>query len=246
MIPAHLQNIGGLWIFLSFCDCVFCENIITFINFKKKANKKRKYSFPTQPRQEATRMNTEIPTTTAEDYSDIENSATETPATEAQPDYYYTVEEQEAYLKFAAERNSLFSQPQEWVWNTQYTEPGEICAPATYTVAPTTSTATTTSAVRRQRRRRGGVRNRQGAGNQHQQHNSEVYLNNIVASLSNAFYNVRGCRIYPRTIASKIRESLLYNGAMGPDELYSSVSLIKEVCYQLTQFRDTDRYARGQ
>lgn len=209
--------------------------------------------------------------TTPEEYSDIEDiveepelvqaACVEPPQDNGAENYYYTAEEQEAYYRHLAEQ-----QQHQWAWNTQCPEPGEICgASGTPGVPVWTSPISAPGALgvpgapvfagspnvcappaRRQRRRRGGVRNRSTQGSQMAAPmNSGAYLNNIVASISSAFFNSRDCRIHPRTVASRIRETLLLNQVMGPDELYNSTVLIREICYELLQSRDVSRYASG-
>jgi hypothetical protein len=209
--------------------------------------------------------------TTPEEYSDIEDIVEEPQLKEPEviessqvgnaDNYYYTAEEQEAYYRHLAEQQQL-----QWAWNTRCPEPGEICGVPSVPGVPGTPVWTgpisTPGALgvpvfagspnvcappaRRQRRRRGGVRNRSTQGSQMAAPmNSGAYLNNIVASISSAFFNSRDCRIHPRTVASRIRETLLLNQVMGPDELYNSTVLIREICYELLQSRDVSRYASG-
>jgi len=201
--------------------------------------------------------------TTPEEYSDIEDiveepellqtACVEPPQDNSAENYYYTAEEQEAYYRHLAEQQQL-----QWAWNTQCPEPGEVCTPLVYSspIAPVAYSNTVASnfvgsgaaqtgpVARRQRRRRGGVRNRQ-TGSTASTAAPSAYLNNIVASISSAFFNLRNCRIHPRTVASRIRETLLLNQVMGPDELYGSTMLIRDVCYELLQSRDVSRYASG-
>lgn len=212
--------------------------------------------------------------TTPEEYSDIEDIVEEPQLKEPEviessqvgnaDNYYYTAEEQEAYYRHLAEQQLL-----QCSWNTRCPEPGEICetagtsawtcpigstpsatawgttdwtGPISTPGAPVFASSSNVCAppTRRQRRRRGGIRNRSGAPM-----NSSAYLNNIVASISSAFFNSRDCRIHPRTVASRIRETLLLSQVIGPDELYNSTVLIREICYELLQSRDVSRYASG-
>jgi hypothetical protein len=203
--------------------------------------------------------------TTPEEYSDIDDiveepelKTIEPPQDNSAENYYYTAEEQEAYYRYLAEQ-----QQNQWAWNTRCPEPGEVNEPLVYSspIAPAAYSNTVASgfvgsgnvansaaqgnvAARRQRRRRGGVRNRQ-TGSMASTAAPSAYLNNVVASISSAFFNSRDCRIHPRTVAARIRETLLLNQVMGPDELYGSTVFLREICYELLQSRDVSRYSSG-
>jgi hypothetical protein len=73
---------------------------------------------------------------------------------------------------------------------------------------------------------------------------STPYLNRIVCSAATALFETRHCRINPRTVASRLRELLLLNNTMGPDEMHAGCQFLREVCFELLQYRDIGRYDR--
>lgn len=73
---------------------------------------------------------------------------------------------------------------------------------------------------------------------------STPYLNRIVCSAATALFETRHCRINPRTVAVRLRELLLLNNTMGPDEMHAGCQFLREVCFELLQYRDIGRYDR--
>jgi hypothetical protein len=101
------------------------------------------------------------------------------------------------------------------------------------------------SAPRRQRGPRRRNRTNRAQGQYGQGQFQTTPLTTIASTVGQSFFTlarqVPSCG--PQMIAARLREVLLHNGAMGPDELYGSCIFMREICLELMQGRDVARYA---
>ena len=147
------------------------------------------------------------------------------------PTLYYTQQQQ-----LQPETSFYYQQPSTFLWNGAES----VMEPQVQETQPQPHPQPQQQP--RQRRRRGGRRIRQQ--NLSQATQSTPYLNRVVCGTATALFESRNCRISPRTVASRIRELLVLNGTIGPDELFNGCQFVRQVCVELLMHRDIGRYGR--